>query len=172
MSRLEPHAHSPSGLCGGPRSQARKRVGVAEYAVDTDRSLSTSGLGSCVAVAVYEPGGIGGLLHAMLPRAEDVPGGHDAKCVDTGIAALYEDLRAGGANTERLAAKLAGGSAMLDLTGPAIGDRNVAVARETLAECDIPVLATDVGGKRGRSVCLSVPDGDLRVRCGDTTTVL
>lgn len=150
----------------------RKRVGVAEYAIGRACALSTSGLGSCVAVAVYEPGGFGGLLHAMLPRASDVPGTTPAKCVDTGIDALREDLLDAGANRDALVAKLAGGSAMLDLTGPAIGDRNVAVARETLDGLDVPVLDADVGGKQGRSVRLSLPDGEFRVRRGDTVDVL
>ncbi|WP_162993941.1 hypothetical protein [Halalkalicoccus subterraneus] len=41
---------------------------MADYAIGRECPLSTSGLGSCVAVAIDEPGGIGGLLHATLPR--------------------------------------------------------------------------------------------------------
>jgi chemotaxis protein CheD len=145
---------------------------VAEYAVTEGGTLSTSGLGSCVAVAIYEPDGPGGLLHAMLPYADTVPGACAAKCVDTGVRALRDELLAAGADEAELVAKLVGGSAMLDLTGPAIGDRNVVAARETLAAHSIPVHAEDVGGKRGRSIHLSLSTGDLRVRSGDTVDIL
>ena len=154
------------------RSGVTKRVGVAEYAVLERGALSTSGLGSCVAVAIYEPGGPGGLLHAMLPHAETVPGVCPAKCVDTGVSALFDALLAVGADEDGLVAKLVGGSAMLDLTGPAIGDRNVIAAREMLATNSIPVLAEDVGGKHGRSVRLFLSTGDLRVRSGESVTLL
>ncbi len=156
----------------GSRSVERKRVGVAEYATATEGTLSTSGLGSCVAVAIYEPGGLGGLLHAMLARTSDVPGTAPEKCVDTGIEVLVERLLDAGADRGELVAKLAGGSAMLDLTGPAIGDRNVAVARETLADFGVSILGVDTGGKRGRSVHLSLPEGDFHVRCGDALRTL
>lgn len=148
------------------------RIGVAEYAILENGTLSTSGLGSCVAVAIYEPGGPGGLLHAMLPRANSVPGICATKCVDTGIDTLYDAVLGIGGNRGTLVAKLAGGSAMLDLTGPAIGDRNIAAAHETLAAHSIHVIAEDVGGKRGRSVSLSIPSGDFRIRSGDRFDVL
>lgn len=131
--------------------------------------LSTSGLGSCVAVAIYAPDGPGGLVHAMLPRAGDTPGSNPAKCVDSGIETLRADLLAAGAPSGRLVAKLVGGSAMIDLAGPAIGERNVAVAREILADLGVTVLADDVGGNSGRSVRFSVPDGAVHVRSGETT---
>lgn len=134
--------------------------------------ISTSGLGSCVAVAVYAPDGPGGLVHAMLPRATDTPGSNPAKCVDSGIETLHAALMDAGARPAELVAKLAGGSAMLDLTGPSIGERNVAVAVETLTDLGVAVLAEDVGGDRGRSVRFSVPDGTLRVRSADTTSQL
>lgn len=154
------------------RSSPRKRVGVADYAILEEGVLSTSGLGSCVAVAIYAPDGPGGLLHAMLPRLGDTPGSNPAKCVDSGIETLHAALLNAGARPDELAAKLVGGSRMLELAGPPIGERNVAVARDVLAELDVTVFAEDVGGDRGRSVRFSVPDGALRIRSGDTTARL
>lgn len=159
MSRGDAHA----------RSRTRKRVGVADYATLETGTLSTSGLGSCVAVAIYAPGGPGGLVHAMLPRARDTPGSNPAKCVDSGIEILHAALLDAGAPSAELVAKFTGGSTMLDLTGPAIGDRNVAVAREVLDDFGMRVLAEDVGGDQGRSVRFSIPDGTLHVRSADTT---
>lgn len=154
------------------RSRPRKRVGVADYATLEEGLLSTSGLGSCVAVALYAPGGPGGLLHAMLPRAGDTPGSNPAKCVDSGIETLHATLLSEGARPDELAAKLAGGSRMLELAGAPIGERNVAVAREVLDDLGVSVLAEDVGGDRGRSIRFSVPDGALKIRSGDDSRCL
>lgn len=150
----------------------KKRVGVAEYDVLEVGTLSTSGLGSCVAVAVYEPDGPGGLLHAMLPHADTVPGVGAAKYVDTGVAALFDALLTADVDENALVAKIAGGSAMLDLTDPAIGERNVVAAHRALATLAVPVIAEDVGGKRGRSVRLSLPTGDFHVRSHNTLEIL
>jgi len=148
----------------------RIKVGIAEYEVTTNGSvLTTSGLGSCIGVALHdEETGISGLVHAMLPSAEDeeeVEGGR-AKFADTGTEILLEELEATGADMASVEAKIAGGSAMLDFSdqGEAIGERNVDRARAVLAAHDVPVVAEDVGGEHGRSVRLEGETGDYVVR--------
>ncbi|RLM40499.1 chemotaxis protein CheD, partial [Haloferax sp. Atlit-105R] len=66
----------------------RIKVGIADYAVSSDQStLTTSGLGSCIGVALYDPAtGVSGLAHAMLPEIE--PGGEPAKFADSSIELL------------------------------------------------------------------------------------
>lgn len=144
-----------------------RKVGIAALAVETGcRPLETSGLGSCLAVAlVDERAGAVGLGHAMLPVARESRAGPPAKFVDTCVPALLAALERAGATPRRVEAKLAGGSEMLDLDlgGESIGRRNVVVARRALAERGVPVVAESVGGSHGRSVRLA-PDGGLRVR--------
>ena len=150
-------------------------VGIADVAVTTDgATLSTSGLGSCVAVAVYdERGDVGGLVHAMLPRAADGADDNPAKYADEGVRALYDSLVAAGATQTALSAKVAGGSHMFDFSDAdnRIGARNVDVARETLGDLDVRIAAEDVGGDRGRSVKFDPTTGELTVRSAGATVV-
>jgi len=144
----------------------RLKVGIAEYEVTADGAvLTTSGLGSCVAVAVRDPvTGVAGLVHAMLPAAAEASGA-DAKFADAGTDLLIREMERAGADPARMEAKLAGGSDMLDFDGDgSIGDRNAARARETLADHGVPVVAADVGGDHGRSLRFEAATGDLVVR--------
>lgn len=146
------------------------RVSVADWRVATNgETLVTSGLGSCVAVAIHdEEQGVGGLLHAMLPEAPS-PAAKPAKYVDSGVAAMLEALEAEGASRESLTAKLAGGSSMLDLSvGDAVGERNVEAALTTLDAASVPTVATETGGESGRSISFCPATGELTIEKVDT----
>lgn len=150
------------------------RVGVSEFAVASGEAvLSTSGLGSCVGVALRdEESGVAGLLHAMLPSSNSV-GDNPAKFVDTGLPALLEAMEDAGADPTHVEAKLVGASRMLEFSGEqgAIGERNVETTDRALSDLGIQVVARDVGGSHGRSVRFEVASGDLHVKtayAGDT----
>jgi len=157
----------------GDRAE-RIRVGVADMAVtDSEGPLVTSGLGSCVAVAIHDGRGVGGLLHAMLPESTN-PADPPAKYVDAGIEQLAEELAGLGADRSGLRAKLTGGSSMLDLgSEEPIGEKNVAAARETLSEHGIELVSEDTGGNSGRSVSFHPATGALSIeRVNAEETVL
>lgn len=155
----------------------RRKVGLSDATVATDGSaLVTSGLGSCLGVALYHPGvGAGGLLHAMLPEAQGHPG-VEQKFVVEGIDALVSDLADAGAPPSGLQAKLAGAAEMLQLDvdgGASVGSRNVAAAERALAELDVPIVAADTGGHRGRSLRFDTAAGQLHVvYAGGDSTIL
>jgi chemotaxis protein CheD len=144
-------------------------VGVAQWAVDRgDAVLVTLGLGSCVAVVLYDADAkVGALLHLLLPsqqmaRDRSNPG----RFPETAIPLALAELEAAGAQRERLAAWLVGGASMF---GPgaaamAMGERNVAAARQTLARAHIPVVGEDVLERHGRSVYFHLDDGRIEVR--------
>ncbi|RDI70769.1 chemotaxis protein CheD [Halopelagius longus] len=148
------------------RTKERIKVGIADFAVGTgETTLVTSGLGSCVGIAVFDAQqSVGGLAHAMLPTADGDE--NDAKYVDTAVPALVGAMEKEGAVPGNLRAKLAGGATMFEFTSAeeSIGDRNVVAARDTLDSLDIPLVAEDVGGDYGRSLQFSVRSADLRVR--------
>jgi chemotaxis protein CheD len=150
-----------------PDGRPHVRIGVADAAVATgDAVLSTSGLGSCLGVALRDPdGGVGGLLHAMVPTSGGAAAGVPAKFVDTGLRRLVADVDEAGADRAALEAKLVGGSRMLDLPdgNGRVGDRNVETALAVLDRAGIEVLARAVGGSHGRSVRFDVRTGDLHV---------
>lgn len=146
----------------------RIKVGIAEYEVTTETAeLTTSGLGSCVGVALYhEATSAAGLIHVMLPVADEMDDGKPAKFADTGTELLIEEMEAVGADPGELEAKIAGGSDMLDFSegGSGIGDRNVEQVKETLSAAGIPLVGEDVGGDHGRSLRLETKTGDLLVK--------
>ncbi|MDQ3699017.1 MAG: chemotaxis protein CheD [Gemmatimonadota bacterium] len=147
------------------------RVKVADFAVSAESGvLATIGLGSCVAIALYDPqAGVGGLAHILLPSvAMSRERGNRAKFAGTAVPLLVEQMQSLGARAPRLRAKLVGGSSMfaslVPTPGLQIGERNVMAARDALARAGISLVAQDVGGDHGRSVYFHVADGSLVVR--------
>jgi chemotaxis protein CheD len=138
------------------------------------QTLHSLGLGSCIGVAIYDPGAkIGGLLHALLPKIGEFGGdGHSrAKFADSGIEDLVELLVASGAKRSRLKAKIAGGAAMFALKpGSSVGDigkRNVQSAVETLQRLGIGLVAQDTGGNKGRTIIFDVATGQMTIKMID-----
>lgn len=146
----------------------RIKVGIAEYEVATDgEELTTSGLGSCVGLALVDTqNAVAGLIHVMLPESAEMADGKPAKFADTGTELLIEEMTTVGASLEAMEAKLAGGSDMLDFSegGSGIGERNVVQVRKSLEEFGIPITGEDVGGDHGRSLRLEPDSGELVVK--------
>ena len=147
------------------------RVKVAECAVGRDeQTLITIGLGSCVAILVYDAAArVGGLAHTLLPdesMARDRT--NPAKFAATAVTVLLAEMTRLGADAKRMRAKLVGGASMfanlLPSGGINIGERNVAAARQALARSGIPIVAEDVGSDHGRSVHFHLDDGRVEVR--------
>lgn len=143
---------------------------VADYAVaQGDVLLTTIGLGSCVAIALYDAGTrIGGLAHVLLP-AEGLSrdASNPAKFPATAVPLLVGEMRRLGARGP-FAARLVGGASMfgalLPGSGINMGHRNAVAAREALHRAGIALQAEDVGGDHGRSVYFNLGDGRLTVR--------
>jgi chemotaxis protein CheD len=147
------------------------RVKVADYAVGRDeQTLITIGLGSCVAILLYDEAvRVGGLAHAVLPdesMARDRT--NPAKFPASAVAVLLAEMTRLGADARRVRAKLVGGASMFANLIPAgsinIGDRNVAAARRALTESGIPIVGEDVGSDYGRSVHFFLEDGRVEIR--------
>jgi len=142
-------------------------VGIAQMAIcRAPRGLACLGLGSCVAVILYDPVlKIGGIVHALLPTA---PHNCDSeeKYADTGTKKLVKELMAKGATKERLFAKIVGGAQMfpsLSLSVSDIGRHNIDEARRTLKDLGIKLVSEDVAGNRGRSAYLNTENGRVMI---------
>lgn len=111
-------------------------------------------LGSCVAVALYDPDKkIGGLNHFLLPE----PTPHDAISPRYGTVAITElisQLKRLGANTNNLKAKIYGGGNVITnvLKGPSVGALNIAVAEKILKNLNIPIVEKNIGGTKARTI--------------------
>lgn len=144
-----------------------------------DGILAAIGLGSCVAVILYDPAiRLGALVHVLLPshslsRQQDNP----ARAADTAVPAVIQTMLERGADTTRLVARLVGGSMMFADLMPSgavhIGERNVVACRAGLRDAGVPIVGESVGGKRGRSVWFDVARNVVTVRSvGDEPRVL
>ena len=148
------------------------RVKVADYAVRRGpQVIATIGLGSCVAIALYDrETRIGGLAHILLPTPSmSRETSNPAKFPETIIPVMLEEMRALGAKqTGRISAKIVGGASMFGQlvsgSGINIGERNVSATREVLVQAGIPLIAEDTGLDYGRSVYFYLHDGRVEVR--------
>lgn len=145
-------------------------VKVADQAVASAGStLVTLGLGSCVAIALYDPAArVGGLAHVLLPEPSlSRDASNPAKFATTAVPLLIERMLQMGARRTRLTARLAGGASMFGnlLTSATfnMGERNIVAARAALAAAGVPIRGEEVGGERGRSVRFHVADGRVVV---------
>lgn len=135
-------------------------------------------LGSCVGVALWDPGTrLGGMAHVVLPsgsaRPGDDPGAETevdpampGKFGDTGVRYLASRLRDMGCDLRGLRAWVAGGAHVLKgLMWPAgdIGAANVKAVLEALKALSIPAPLTDVGGDYGRTMRLYTASGRVTV---------
>lgn len=144
-------------------------VGLAEGRISRNPSevLMAMGLGSCVALVLYDPATrIGALAHVMLPRgtaSDDKP----AKYAETAVPYLLEELGKSGIEAASLRAAVFGGATLL-ATGQSalleIGARNVGAVEEALAKAGLTTVVSDVGGTKGRTVQLKIGSGDVVVK--------
>jgi chemotaxis protein CheD len=154
------------------RPDPEVRVKVADYAVRRGSHLIvTIGLGSCVAIALYDRDTrIGALAHVLLPsqsmsRETENP----AKFPETIVPVMLEEMRELGAReASRISAKIVGGASMFGQlasgSGINVGERNVSATRDALAAAGIRIVAEDTGLDYGRSVYFHLADGRLEVR--------
>jgi chemotaxis protein CheD len=135
-----------------------------------DDVLITSGLGSCVGIALYDSRSkVGGLAHIMLPEVpNNRKNNNPAKYADSAIDLLLKDLRQIGANTRKLVAKIAGGAQMFKFDNSnsqmKIGARNIEAVQQLLKEKNIRLLAKDVGKDYGRTMEFHLKDGKVSIK--------
>ncbi|MGE5803826.1 MAG: chemotaxis protein CheD [Gemmatimonadota bacterium] len=146
-------------------------VKVADWAAERGAAvLVTLGVGSCVAIMLYDPqANAAAMAHVLLPStrlARDTT--NHAKFPETAVPLLVDRLTRLGADPRRIVAKLAGGASMFtQLVTPGtiqMGERNVLASRNALRAADIPILRESVGGERGRSIRFYVQDGRVEIR--------
>lgn len=156
------------------------RVKVSQYRVARAPAvLKIFGLGSCVALALYDPvAAVGGLAHILLPgprpdnEKSNPQAGNNYKYADQAVNALLEEMEKQGAKLHRLRAAVVGGANMFvtpdieekDMPGrPGIGKRNVESVKNLLQEFKVPVFGEDVGGSNGRTVIFDPGSGRVQI---------
>jgi chemotaxis protein CheD len=138
---------------------------------ELDDALVAYGLGSCVAICLWDPASrVAGMAHVVLPGANPAGAPH-AKFARSALPALVALMQAEGAGRDptKYVAKLAGGAQVLSLGGsgslPRVGEQNARAVQEALAEAGVQIQAQDLGGSKGRSVWFDPREGgQIRVR--------
>jgi chemotaxis protein CheD len=149
-------------------------VGLGEARVVDPGSgeyLVAYGLGSCVAMCLFDPASrVAGLAHVLLPGA-DPEGAPNAKFAQSALPLLVALMAQRGARPDprRYIARLAGGAMVLAIGGggilPRVGTQNADSVRAALAAAGVRVEAEDLGGTRGRTIWFDPRDGGrIRIR--------
>jgi chemotaxis protein CheD len=132
-------------------------------------TLVTVGLGSCIAILLYDAEArIGGMAHILLPSpALSRKDSNPAKFPQTAVPRLLELMGADGAKPQRITARLAGGASMFAALAPPgtiqMGERNLVAARQVLNTHRLPLVGEAVGGDFGRTVRFHVCDGRVQI---------
>jgi chemotaxis protein CheD len=146
-------------------------VGVGDLAIsaNSNDTLITYALGSCIAVIAVEPNKhIAGLLHFMLPTSTIAPAKAKAMpgmFADTGVPALFHALYAAGCRKEDLTVKVTGGGSLLRTSDIFdIGKQNVEALGPMFKRAGVVVTAWDVGGTASRTVEIHAATGVVIIR--------
>jgi len=163
-------AASLAAPAGTPTMVGLGEVRVIKRVADPAETLVAYGLGSCVAICLFDVGSqVASMAHVVLPGA-DPTGAPNGKYARSAVPAMIAQMQAQGAgDPRRFVARLAGGAQILRLGGsgtlPRIGDQNALAVQEALKSHGIAVKGTDLGGSKGRSVWFNPGDGgQIRVR--------
>jgi chemotaxis protein CheD len=147
-------------------------VGMGEIMVaESPNLLRSVGLGSCIAVTLYDRDTtIGGLAHIVLPCIEEAHNkSHPARFSDVAIGMMIDEMKVQGARIQNVRAKIFGGANMFpeiissDSTMD-IGRRNISAVREELEKHNIEIIAEEVGDHIGRTVLFNTDDGSVVVK--------
>jgi chemotaxis protein CheD len=146
-------------------------VGISDLKISNRESdcLVTYALGSCIAVAVYDPQAkVGGLLHYMLPDStldSEKAREHPGMFADTGIPLLFKSCYKFGAEKRRMIIKIAGGARIMDDTNYfRIGQKNITALRKIFWKNNVMIDAEDTGENFNRTVRLEISTGRFLVK--------
>ncbi len=143
-------------------------VSIADMKISNNPNdvLVTYSLGSCVALAVYDPySHTAGLIHIMLPESsieKQLTNLNPYKYVDLGVPALYKSLFKTGIKRNHLITKVIGGSNVMDKNNYFnIGERNYLAVRKMLWRNNMIIHKEDVGGNKSRTVRIFTATGKV-----------
>jgi chemotaxis protein methyltransferase CheR len=150
-----------------PHDRPVREVGLGDVRASASPVVMHTLLGSCVAVALFDPEArAGGLNHFLLPEAPPADAVEPStRYGDRAMAALLDALLQAGGERGRLRAKLFGGASLgAGEIAETIAARNIACARGFLEREGIPIVAERVGGEAPIELLFHTDSGRARVR--------
>jgi chemotaxis protein CheD len=146
-----------------------------EYHVSRRNVVISTLLGSCISACLYDPvNGVVGMNHFLLSNrkyARNTPvciteaGRYGIHAMELVINGMFKF----GANRNHLRAKVFGGGSFFQSGAEAdnficVGEVNKRFILEFLKNDGIPLVASDLGGDRGRTICFSSDDYSVMVK--------
>lgn len=134
------------------------------YFAATPTIVSTV-LGSCVSITMHEPKNqISSICHALLP--EEIIPGEPFRYVDASIDAMLRMFNRSGVKKKDIEVKLFGGADILppseyNYPGMTVGKQNILRAQQIITRLKLNLLASDVGGTRGRKIFFLTHTGEI-----------
>ena len=142
----------------------KKFIHVGEFYIASSPTEISTILGSCIAICLYDKiQMIGGMNHYLVPLWNG-NGLQSPKYGNVAIHKLVQGMLNNGCNINNLEAKIFGGSNVInaiEYEEMMIGRKNIIIAKELLAEYNIPITAEDIGGTRGRKILLLSETGKV-----------
>ena len=132
-------------------------------------TVVTTVLGSCVSVSLFcRTKNIGAIFHALLPimpdKEKNKPLAKHYRYVDTSIRHIIYSFRRRGIKQNQIEAKVFGGAQGVFKGTIRPGSNNIMTAYEVLAAHNIKIVASDVGGERGRNLIFVSSSGEVFVK--------
>lgn len=147
------------------------RVGIADMKIVKDpQKVLTIGLGSCVGISFYDRRKkIAGLVHIMLPDSTKFKQiTNEMKYANLAVPILLSKMKSLGCESRNIEGKIAGGASMFNFTDSKIisdvGKRNVEAVKAIMKEVGIPIVASEVGGNRGRTMIVNSSNGIVEIK--------
>ncbi|MFP4548456.1 MAG: chemotaxis protein CheD [Fidelibacterota bacterium] len=131
------------------------------------RILRSNAIGSCIAVAVYDPRSkAGGLAHIMLPGASR-EGNTNTKYAQDAIHELLRKMSDLGVKKDKLTACIVGGGNVLRRKNEILCLTNINYVTKLLKQERIPVMAKSLGGLERRTLTLDLNKGTVKYTVGN-----
>lgn len=139
---------------------------IGDIAISNGPAILETVLGSCVSICLWdETMKLAGMNHYMLPDLmEEME--RPERFGPSSINKLLREITAAGSDSGRLKAKIfGGGNVVRELSsGFEIGKKNVEIAREMLADQNIPVISEYTGNEFGLKVVFHSETGRVFVK--------
>ncbi len=152
------------------RQGTTQMVGLGEVKTtqDPEEVLTCLGLGSCVAVCMYDPiAKVAGMAHIVLPNSDGKTEKTGGKYADTGVPLLLDMMLKSGAIKSRITVKIAGGAQISKAKGMGdafqIGARNIEAVQVVINANSMRVKGSDTGGHHGRTMRFNLDTGQTLV---------
>jgi len=131
-----------------------------------DQYLVNTILGSCVAVCLHDIRlNVGGINHYMLPYWNGV-GLATPKYGNIAIEKLITQMLQMGCLKNNIIAKVFGGAEVINVGKNTfnIGQRNIEIAMQMLADSNIKIIASDIAGTLGRKLQYNTKTGTVMMK--------